>query len=157
MQFRPVGTEASCISARPIPLDMAAAAAHHHQQLWLLPSHCKDSSRLCCHDAQWTVADDTSGGSGAAVDSLGRLEYGQEEQLQVFVSSAAARANAHLLRLVRGKYMLRQHCANIKHFVLLGKGDFVQYLMEHLAPQLSRPSSQLHRHQVTARARVRVS
>ena len=51
MQFRPVGTEASCISARPIPLDMAAAAAHHHQQLWLLPSHCKDSSRLCCHGA----------------------------------------------------------------------------------------------------------
>ena len=104
--------------------------------------------RLCCHDAQWTVADDTSGGSGAAVDSLGRLEYGQEEQLQVFVSSAAARANAHLLRLVRGKYMLRQHCANIKHFVLLGKGDFVQYLMEHLGPQLSRPTSHLHRHRL---------
>jgi gamma-tubulin complex component 3 len=104
--------------------------------------------RLCCHDAQWTVADDTSGGSGAAVDSLGRLEYGQEEQLQVFVSSAAARANAHLLRLVRGKYMLRQHCANIKHFVLLGKGDFVQYLMERLGPQLSRPTSHLHRHRL---------
>ena len=101
--------------------------------------------RLCCHDAQWTVADDTSGGSGAAVDSLGRLEYGQEEQLQVFVSSAAARANAHLLRLVRGKYMLRQHCANIKHFVLLGKGDFVQYLMEHLGPQLKTDVA-LHRH-----------
>ena len=52
MQFRPVGTEASCISARPIPLDMAAAAAHQQQQLWLLPSHCKESSRLCCHGAR---------------------------------------------------------------------------------------------------------
>ena len=46
------------------------------------------------------------------------------------------------------RYRLREHCAHIKSYLLLGKGDFVQYLMEHLAPQLSRPSSQLHRHQL---------
>ena len=64
--------------------------------------------------------------------------------------SAAARANARLLELLLGRYRLREHCAHIKSYLLLGKGDFVQYLMEHLAPQLSRPSSQLHRHQLLA-------
>ena len=39
-------------------------------------------------------------------------------------------------------YKLREHLGHIKSYLLLGKGDFVQYLMEHLAPQLSRPSSQ---------------
>ena len=87
-----------------------------------------------------------SGGGGASW--LGELEYGQEEKLETFVRSAAARANARLLELLFGRYRLREHCAHIKSYLLLGKGDFVQYLMEHLAPQLSRPSSQLHRHQL---------
>ena len=88
-------------------------------------------------------------GSGGA-SWLGELEYGQEEKLEIFVRSAAARANARLLELLLGRYRLREHCAHIKSYLLLGKGDFVQYLMEHLAPQLSRPSSQLHRHQLLA-------
>eukprot|EP00964_Phaeocystis_antarctica_P037645 scaffold21508_cov61-Phaeocystis_antarctica.AAC.8 len=41
-----------------------------------------------------------SGGGGASW--LGELEYGQEEKLETFVRSAAARANARLLELLFG-------------------------------------------------------
>lgn len=33
-------------------------------------------------------------------------------------------------------------------YLLLGKGDFVQQLMEHLAPQLVKRATDLHRHQL---------
>ena len=42
-------------------------------------------------------------GSGGA-SWLGELEYGQEEKLETFVRSAAARANARLLELLLGRY-----------------------------------------------------
>eukprot|EP00908_Phaeocystis_cordata_P018531 Transcript_29992.p1 GENE.Transcript_29992~~Transcript_29992.p1 ORF type:complete len:577 (+),score=304.80 Transcript_29992:1475-3205(+) len=109
--------------------------------------------RLSCADSQWSLlatdgADAPAAAAAGSAQLLEKLEYGQEEQLDAFVRSAAARANTRLLELVLGRYKLREHLGHIKSYLLLGKGDFVQYLMEHLAPQLSRPSSQLHRHQL---------
>ena len=98
-----------------------------------------------------TGATRVSGGSTAATaasgeaSALGHLEYGQEAQLREFVSAAAARANSHLLDLLLRRFHLRQHCVNIKRYLLLGKGDFVQYLMEHLAPQVCDPGFNLCR------------
>ena len=34
----------------------------------------------------------------------------------------------------------------IRRYLLLGQGDFTQYLMDILKPQLARPAHQLHRH-----------
>lgn len=74
------------------------------------------------------------------------VAYGQEERLASLVGWAATRAHSRLLDLMLGRFKLRAHCYNLKQFMLLGKGDFVQHMMENLTPQLSRPSSQLHRH-----------
>ena len=70
-----------------------------------------------------------------------KLEYGREEALEKLVHRAATRANAHLLELMLGKYSLQLHLLNLKQYLLLGKGDFVQHLMEHLAPQVASSSS----------------
>lgn len=80
--------------------------------------------------------------------SFARLEYGKDSELQVVVRLAADLANTRLIELLMKKYQLRQHMLNLHQYVLLGKGDFVQSLMEHLAPQLTRPSNQLHRHHI---------
>jgi gamma-tubulin complex component 3 len=124
--------------------------------------------RLCCGDTQWvlrlgaplrTTSAASSGtatgdggrnadGKAGSVDAstLARIEYGQEARLPTVVRSAAALVNGHILELLMRKFELRAHCANLQQFLLLGKGDFVQSLMEHLAPHLARPSAQLHRH-----------
>ena len=82
--------------------------------------------------------------------ALSRLEYGREAELHSIVSHAAGLANAHLLELLLSRYDLKAHCANLQNFLLLGKGDFAQALMEHISPQLSRPATQLHRHHLLA-------
>jgi len=92
--------------------------------------------RLACNDAGWMV-------SGAKVSISS-----EEGQLHASVYLAAEIANKHMLKQLMGCFELKQHCANIKHYMLLGKGDFVQYLVEHLAPKLSRPINELHRHQM---------
>lgn len=92
------------------------------------------------------------GRGAAAAEDAGRQEESggpraaKEAELHAIVGRAAALANAQLLDLLLGKYELRAHVANLQRFLLLGKGDFAQALMEHIAPQLSRPASQLHRH-----------
>ena len=127
--------------------------------------------RLCCGDASFSVSDapalagtvSTMGATrvptaGSHADeakagprslsaaSLARLEYGREAELSTVVRRSSAIANSHLLSLLMSRFELRAHCAHLQQFVLLGKGDFVQSLMEHLAPQLAKPATQLHRH-----------
>ncbi|KAL1528856.1 hypothetical protein AB1Y20_010179 [Prymnesium parvum] len=114
--------------------------------------------RLGCHDAEWTLTLASSSApaaaprdAGAATDrhviDMPTLEFGREEEMEALVMRASTRANSYLLRLMLDKYMLQQHCLNLKQYLLLGKGDFVQQLMEHLAPQLAKRVSDLHRHQ----------
>ena len=95
----------------------------------------------------------------ASAAALACMEYGREAALSAVVSRAAALANARLLELLWGRYELRAHVTNLQQFLLLGKGDFAQTLMEHLAPSLSKPAQQLHRHHLVSlvEAAVRAS
>ena len=123
--------------------------------------------RLCCNDTDWSLrlnaplksemggggAAGGAGGSSATTGAgpnagtvMARLEYGREAELQSVVTRASALASTHLLDLLMNRFDLRAHCYNTQQYLLLGKGDFVQSLMEHLAPQLARPATQLHRH-----------
>ena len=121
--------------------------------------------RLACHDSEWELAavgtdgTDATGGAGGArrvFAQLARLEYGQGEELRAAVSLAAQRVNAHALHHMMVTYRLRQHCLNLKQYVLLSKGDFVQYLMEHLSAQLSKPAVHLHRHQLLSHVELAI-
>ena len=64
--------------------------------------------RLSCADSQWSLlatdgADAPAAAAAGSAQLLEKLEYGQEEQLDAFVRSAAARANTRLLELVLGR------------------------------------------------------
>lgn len=39
-----------------------------------------------------------------------------------------------------GRYRFREHCLAIKQYLLLGQGDFIQYLMDLIGPDLSQPA-----------------
>ena len=87
-------------------------------------------------------------GPNADVESVLPSSSASATALASAISFAAAKAGARVLELLMGKYQLCEHLSNLKEYLLLGKGDFVQGLMEPLLPQLSRPASQLHRHHV---------
>lgn len=56
------------------------------------------------------------------------------------VESADARISARLLATIFGRYRFREHCLAIKQYLLLGQGDFIQYLMDLIGPDLSQPA-----------------
>jgi gamma-tubulin complex component 3 len=38
------------------------------------------------------------------------------------------------------------HCNSIRKYLLMGQGDFMQYLMDLLANELGEPASKIYRH-----------
>ena len=91
-------------------------------------------------------ASEPPGGVAAFYSGLAQAEH--HAQLQSCVHAAAAAANRRLVELLTDKFALRRHCEHLKLYLLLGQGDFVHYLVEHLGAQLSRPAEELHRHQL---------
>ena len=82
--------------------------------------------------------------------SLG-LSYGEIDALETMVNLVAQKTNKRVLDLLFTKYQLKEHCDAIKRYLLLGQGDFIQYLMDMLGPDLSKPANQLvnFRHNLT--------
>ena len=50
-------------------------------------------------------------------------------------------ANARLMRLLRTRFALVQHCAAIHRYVLLTQGDFASSLVAAISGELSRPAA----------------
>lgn len=86
--------------------------------------------------------------------ALARLDPGvlqlPDSQLREEVSETYERVVSHLNDLLRNKFHLDAHLRGLKDYLLLGKGDFVQLLVESVAPVLERPALQLFRHHLTA-------
>lgn len=91
------------------------------------------------------------------------LEYSQLAELHTAVLQAALSVNKRLLQLIFDKYKFFEHCLSLKRYLLLGQGDFIQYLMDLLgylyivtlsmfthtairSEELSRPASGIYRH-----------
>eukprot|EP00762_Andalucia_godoyi_P008673 ANDGO_00429.mRNA.1 Gamma-tubulin complex component 3 len=70
--------------------------------------------------------------------------------LPALVEDISKAVSVHLKTLLLNKFHLVQHLSALKRYVLLGQGDFIQYLMELLSPELSKPASQVMRHNVLA-------
>lgn len=97
--------------------------------------------RVCCEDHGWAVAaSEAVAASGTSGDS-GWLGYGETEALEVMVMEAARRIDRHLLKIMYEQYRFREHCLAIKRYLLLGQGDFIQYLMDLVGPDLSQPAN----------------
>lgn len=66
--------------------------------------------------------------------------------LERSIQTASDVTNAQVLYLLFTQYDLISHCRALKAYLLLGQGDFIQYLMDLLGPELSKRASQIYRY-----------
>ncbi|XP_062194021.1 gamma-tubulin complex component 3-like [Phragmites australis] len=99
--------------------------------------------RVCCDDNGW--ADDAAEAAAhvGTTTSRGGLGYGKIDALEALVVEAAKRIDRHLMDVIHKRYRFKDHCLAIKRYLLLGQGDFVQYLMDVVGPELSEPANRI--------------
>nr|CAD1826168.1 unnamed protein product [Ananas comosus var. bracteatus] len=97
--------------------------------------------RVCCEDNGWAEAAAEVAALVGTTTRRGGLEYGETDALEALVVEAAKRIDRHLMDVIRKRYRFKDHCLAIKQYLLLGQGDFVQYLMDIVGPELSEPAN----------------
>ncbi|XP_041027846.1 gamma-tubulin complex component 3 [Juglans microcarpa x Juglans regia] len=97
--------------------------------------------RVCCEDRGWADAATEAATAAGTTTRRGGLGYGETDALESLVDEAAKRIDKHLLDVMYKEYKFKEHCLAIKRYLLLGQGDFVQYLMDIVGPELSEPAN----------------
>lgn len=97
--------------------------------------------RVCCDDRGWADAATEAAAAAGTTTRRGGLGYGETDALENLVIEAAKRIDKHLLDVMYNRYKFKEHCLAIKRYLLLGQGDFVQYLMDIVGPELSEPAN----------------
>lgn len=97
--------------------------------------------RVCCEDRGWADAATEAAAAAGTTTGRGGLGYGETDALELLVAEAAKRIDKHLLEVIYERYKFKDHCLAIKRYLLLGQGDFVQYLMDIVGPELSEPAN----------------
>ncbi|KAG2686912.1 hypothetical protein I3760_09G028200 [Carya illinoinensis] len=97
--------------------------------------------RVCCEDRGWADAATEAATAAGMTTRRGGLGYGETDSLETLVDEAAKRIDKHLLEVMYKQYKFKEHCLAIKRYLLLGQGDFVQYLMDIVGPELSEPAN----------------
>ncbi|PUZ70920.1 hypothetical protein GQ55_2G274200 [Panicum hallii var. hallii] len=99
--------------------------------------------RVCCDDSGWADAAAEAAAYVGTTTSRGGLGYGETDALEALVVEAAKRIDRHLMDVIHKRYRFKDHCLAIKRYLLLGQGDFVQYLMDVVGPELSEPANRI--------------
>ncbi|XP_074307024.1 gamma-tubulin complex component 3-like [Silene latifolia] len=97
--------------------------------------------RVCCEDRGWADAATEAAAAAGTTTGRGGLGYGETNALELLVAEASRRIDKHLLDVIYNRYKFKEHCQAIKRYLLLGQGDFVQYLMDIVGPELSEPAN----------------
>lgn len=97
--------------------------------------------RVCCEDNGWADAAAEAAAHVGTTTRRGGLGYGETDALEALVVEAAKRIDRHLMDVIHKRYRFKDHCLAIKRYLLLGQGDFVQYLMDIVGPELSGPAN----------------
>ncbi|XP_027352163.1 gamma-tubulin complex component 3 [Abrus precatorius] len=97
--------------------------------------------RVCCEDRGWADAATEAATDTGAAARRGGFGYGETDTLESLVDEASKRIDKHLLDVIFRRYKFKEHCLAIKRYLLLGQGDFVQYLMDIVGPELSEPAN----------------
>ncbi|KAG5252918.1 SPINDLE POLE BODY COMPONENT family protein [Salix suchowensis] len=97
--------------------------------------------RACCDDHGWADATTEAAAAAGTTTRRGSLGYGETDALETLVVEAAKRIDKHLLDVMYTRYKFKEHCLAIKRYLLLGQGDFVQYLMDIVGKELSEPAN----------------
>ncbi|KAJ7975986.1 Gamma-tubulin complex component [Quillaja saponaria] len=97
--------------------------------------------RVCCEDRGWADAATEAAPATGTMTRRGGFGYGETDALESLVDVASKRIDKHLLDVMYKQYKFKEHCLAIKRYLLLGQGDFVQYLMDIVGPELSEPAN----------------
>ncbi|KAK4792696.1 hypothetical protein SAY86_023131 [Trapa natans] len=97
--------------------------------------------RVCCDDRGWAESAMEAASAAGTTTRRGSLGYGETGALESLINEAAKRIDRHLLDVMYNRYKFKEHCLAIKRYLLLGQGDFVQYLMDIIWPELSEPAN----------------
>ncbi|RMZ89734.1 hypothetical protein DV736_g3026, partial [Chaetothyriales sp. CBS 134916] len=95
-----------------------------------------------CADSDWVVQYSKSNSKS--------LDYANTATLSSTIDAAYATTMSRLMYLMSTKFGLFTHLAAIKKYMLLSQGDFIELLMESLAPNLDRPANSQYRHTLTS-------
>ncbi|TDH65446.1 hypothetical protein CCR75_004048 [Bremia lactucae] len=105
--------------------------------------------RQCCGNADW-VMDAAKEAAVIGVEFDNENAYVAElKRLEAVIENVSNSTNKYLIRSLTEKFQLLDHCLALKRYLLLGQGDFIQYLMDLLGPELSKRGSQVYRHTLT--------
>ena len=74
----------------------------------------------------------------SAQSTAGKFKY--LDRLRDDVLAVGKMFNPHLVHLVLEKYLLIEHVASIRKYMLLSQGDFADALMTHMSGELSKPA-----------------
>lgn len=109
--------------------------------------------RYTCQDSDWLATRNKMRNADRT------LQYSDIAALERSIDDAFKIANLRLFDVFLEKFKLMDHVHALKMYLLLGQGDFIDQLMEALAPNLARPANTLYRHNLTAtlEAAVRAS
>lgn len=68
------------------------------------------------------------------------------KKLNTWVNHAYEVTNTALINILFSKFKFEGHCNSIRKYLLMGQGDFMQYLMDLLAEELGEPAAKIYRH-----------
>lgn len=108
--------------------------------------------RVACDNREW-VEERQAGFTALDAGSYGSGRedvFTTNQRLERQINDAYTDVVRHLNHTLREKFGLDRHLRGLKNYLLLGKGDFVQLLVETIAPSLDKPAVQLFRHHLTA-------
>ena len=100
--------------------------------------------RRCCGEQDWILdvslqlPFDAQSLSGSTSDTFTKLNN--------WVNHAYEVTNSSLIKIMFTKYKFLGHCNSIRKYLLMGQGDFMQYLMDLLAEELGEPATKIYRH-----------
>ncbi|KAF9453076.1 gamma-tubulin complex, DGRIP91/SPC98 component, partial [Macrolepiota fuliginosa MF-IS2] len=100
--------------------------------------------RYSCHDSDWVITREKMS------NSKGQLQYNDITGLERSIDTAYKIASKRLFEVFIDKFKLLDHLNALRNYLMLGRGDFADQLMETLEPSLARPANTLYRHNLTA-------
>lgn len=97
-----------------------------------------------CGDSDWVIQYSQTHSKSLDYEST------SHEQLSTSIDAAYQSTMSRLTHLMSSKFLLFTHMQALKKYLLLGQGDFIDLLVESLAPNLDRPAHSQYRHNLTA-------
>lgn len=95
-----------------------------------------------CGDSEWVIQYSKSNSKS--------LDYANTTKLSSSIDVAYRTTMSRLTHLMSTRFGLVTHLTAIKKYLLLSQGDFINLLMESLAPNLDRPANSQYRHTLTS-------